>query len=1752
MSDTYTRPRDVFISWTRADARIKDDIQRRLSESGVTVLESDMHCYGNFVDWSRAAATSATVFIAIITENSLSSEGMDWELKEIYKKLENPTTREWWSSHIIPVCITERFYKESDICAVFRKYEISAVLMDKSKDLLEEVCAQALESIVSGFYTEYRRNVREEYIKISALYSDFEDDSDINFDFTKLYVPRKITCDNGVSENSPRAMMQLGQVSFLRGAAGSGKSRYINQIYAAAENNEVVIALKCADAAKSDESLFTLMYRRFHSVCGQRAFLTSDDFGKMLSEKKLILVLDGVDEVTTGASTALLAQKAEEYFRLNSTDTALIFTGRSERDLNQLIIGDYKIKKYLLEPLDDDDIHTLGTNLFVLMGDQSKGEAFYVSLSALDSEIRSNPMLLSQLAAIYNKTGTLPRTVAGILEAVLKITLNLEETKLMSDILPLYREMVESDINDILNRFAYKKYVTLSEGENYTFTELLEEVLGEKYDDDDAALTKRTRFLSGYLQKRAIVTEGEFSHKMFLEYFTAVYCFNSSFRSRNLRKPEAVSELFAHYSDPYWEAVIKLYLAKADSVIKADAAHQLFSLITTFGIKEYTLLFDACCELVNHKECAQTVLAGDILTKSADGTYPPYGPLFWYIPEYGLYTSLMQSLAQLEANAPAAALVRDVCVLNGRFSAQELMGESTQSIFDGVKLSLNGVRYGLCELFYTGKTDRTDESDVYPRLFSIRETKSWMDRGCGVLCHMTHPFEDELGLYRHSMYNTLNDEYIGIACDIYNSKEISRILSSKPCNKLCGLFLSDGDDTEISYIPFNRSELRHIILPENTTRLHRDYSLHAVLMADAACNKDGIVYFYDRVYIENTDEIPDGMFADRINLEQVYIGGGVRTIGKSAFEICVGLQNVVLPEGLESIGDKAFFGCDELSEIVFPQSLKSIGDWAFFNCSSLTVLNLPDKITEIPDGAFSNCRRIMTVNLPPMLTAIHAHAFNKCEGITFLSLPNTLKALGGSAFMGCKRLMKISIPDGVTLIPSQLFASCEALVGVELPDSVTKISAEAFENCCRLKSIKLPDSISEIGLMAFSDCTSLERIELPDGIDTINRATFAGCDSLREVKLPRSLKTVKSRAFYSCESLTSLDFAQGLTDIHPCAFENCISLSYVNLPDTLECVGMDFFAKESRVFAGCVSLKELTVPDSVLLMGKDTFVNCENLTSLILPRNFRGEEAFLGIPEGTQVKFNLIDVEERELIIPDGTTEIAPDAYRDDLSIVSVKIPEGVTKIGDNAFGGCENLAAITLPQSLTHIGKMAFGSCLSLKSIVLPRGVTEIASAAFDTCNALENVEIQGEIISVGANAFTGCKSLKSINLPDSLIEVGDYAFEDCVSLAELKLPYGVERMGEAAFSGCSALKEIIIPTAVTAIPEHAFFACESLSRAILHDGVKSIGKNAFSSCRSLTQIKLPDALEEIGEKAFAKCNTLREAVLPPLIKALGTSVFEDCTRLKYVCLGDSTESVGNYAFGGCFSLEEIHLPQCLTRIGASAFEGCESLEHISLPRGLSYIDRNAFSGCASLREITVPSGVEVLGGKLIDDRDADYDYGGVFEGCESLEYAKLECPLTELENRLFNNCRSLRQIILPDTVESIKFAAFSGCASLETISLPKGIKHLADCTFADCVSLKEFDLPEGVSYVGNHLFEGCTSLVRIGLHSGIGDIGRFAFRNCRSLKQLTLGAELRNIGKGAFKGCNGLEKIFLSANFKELVPVIFGDIDTKIIEYI
>ena len=258
-------------------------------------------------------------------------------------------------------------------------------------------------------------------------------------------------------------------------------------------------------------------------------------------------------------------------------------------------------------------------------------------------------------------------------------------------------------------------------------------------------------------------------------------------------------------------------------------------------------------------------------------------------------------------------------------------------------------------------------------------------------------------------------------------------------------------------------------------------------------------------------------------------------------------------------------------------------------------------------------------------------------------------------------------------------------------------------------------------------------------------------------------------------------------------------------------------------------------------------------------------------------------------------TEIAEEAFLDQLIIKSIKVPSSIEKIGAGAFSGCTSLKSIELPfigESREAVNeKKVFGYIFGTTS---KDSATEVkqeynkaaATTSYYIPNSLTKVAFTGEELS--EYAFNAWTTLKEIVLPDTLTSIPTGAFKGCTGFNEFPLPVGVTEIGPEAFKGCNALINFTFNTVV-----------------------ETIGANAFEDCTSLNKKKalaFPASLTKIEERAFKGCLGLIGIDLSKSnCDYIGEAAFNGCTELKTVAINpafENTMKIGVQAFVGCDKL--------------------------------------------------------------------------------------------------------------------------------------------------------------------------------------------------------------------------------------------------------
>lgn len=204
------------------------------------------------------------------------------------------------------------------------------------------------------------------------------------------------------------------------------------------------------------------------------------------------------------------------------------------------------------------------------------------------------------------------------------------------------------------------------------------------------------------------------------------------------------------------------------------------------------------------------------------------------------------------------------------------------------------------------------------------------------------------------------------------------------------------------------------------------------------------------------------------------------------------------------------------------------------------------------------------------------------------------------------------------------------------------------------------------------------------------------------------------------------------------------------------------------------------------------------------------------------------------VVIPDGVSVIAPRAFFDCDTLITVKIPEGVTKIGDEAFTFSDNMTSVYISGSVADIGESAFGACASLEQI-------EVAEE--NACYT----SFEGALFNKDMSVLIQCPAgmTGGFRIPDGVKTIAASAFFNCRDLTDVFIPASVEEISDEAFWGCSSLKSLIIPEGVRSIGKIAFKGCVSLSQLSIPESVTSIGNYILSGCRALHSVTIPDKVE-------------------------------------------------------------------------------------------------------------------------------------------------------------------------------------------------------------------------------------------------------------------------------------------------------------------
>lgn len=917
-----------------------------------------------------------------------------------------------------------------------------------------------------------------------------------------------------------------------------------------------------------------------------------------------------------------------------------------------------------------------------------------------------------------------------------------------------------------------------------------------------------------------------------------------------------------------------------------------------------------------------------------------------------------------------------------------------------------------------------------------------------------------------------------------------------------------------------------------------------------------------------------------------------------------GLRSIVIPEAITALPDGIFAECVDLETVTLPLTMTAIGESAFYNCTLLSAISLPDSIETIGKAAFCSCTALRAISLPASLISLPEQAFESCSSLTTVIFPAELKLIGSNAFADCTVLNTVSLPAALQRIGRNAFVNCGALAAISLPQSLMTIESGAFKNTALL-TVTIPGTVSAIGSGVFEGCVRMTELTLPfvgassGGGSNANLGYLFGGSN--ESVLPATLTkvfvqggenvTVAESAFNGCKYVEEIVFGEGVVSILNGAAANCPRLLYVSLPTTLSSVS-------SGAFSASYHLYEVENLSGRSLDG--VFPYALEIRTSEQARSPRiAHEKFLFAKYGDSWYIAACDFSAQEVVMPTGiqyagtTLQWKVPAYFffNNNEVKTVFLPSAVTEVGRYAFVS-NRIETVTFHDyaPVTTIYSYTFSNNSYLKTVSLPRAVQVIEEDAFRSCTALANLTLSASLRAIGDNAFIYCGSLQNVTLPSGVESVGNYAFYECRRLEEVALSASLKTLGEYAFASCIALRRVTCGNQLTDIGSFAFSGCRALSDVTLSTTLLRIGDSAFRNCDGLVQISLPNSVTTLGACAFYDCGALREIRLSSALQSIGNSAFYNCDALTQISMPNTVLTLGEYAFYDCDALASVVLSTRLTAILQYTFNDCDALTEITIPTSVRSVESYAFYSADSLKKVVLSSQVQTLGtnafglcynlfdvyynGSLplragyVDDGGSYISYFAVvihtnmndspsvevkigsdltfrcwngyglllsYSGTrEELSFSGLSyngIALTNIRIRegAFKNNTTLKKLTISGTVTQLQTGAFRNCDALvEVTVLGSGLTDLPSYAFAGCDYLRTVTLSNTIRTIAPYAFADCVRLQSIKMPTSLTEIGAYAFSNCRRLLSVTLYQNVSSIGSSAFYGCTQLFEVY------------------------
>ena len=268
--------------------------------------------------------------------------------------------------------------------------------------------------------------------------------------------------------------------------------------------------------------------------------------------------------------------------------------------------------------------------------------------------------------------------------------------------------------------------------------------------------------------------------------------------------------------------------------------------------------------------------------------------------------------------------------------------------------------------------------------------------------------------------------------------------------------------------------------------------------------------------------------------------------------------------------------------------------------------------------------------------------FNGCTSLKSIAIPPQLEKIEQTTFQGCTALETVDFSRATSLktIDYKAFYQTTSLENAILPEGLTTLADISFKYS-GVKEVYLPSTLETVGTdNVFGECSRLETIR--SKATNISKTMFYNASALKNLYLENTV-TIGNSAFYKATSLTSLTLPNTLTQIDTNAFAYA-AFDKIIVPASVTTLGDGTF-KQNTALTTAVVLGTT--------MGSNMFLNCSNMTKLVITENFTtfGSSAINGVNRNSFTTFYTGKTNDfdtiKTIITLDRVSSAKPSSYTD-------------------------------------------------------------------------------------------------------------------------------------------------------------------------------------------------------------------------------------------------------------------------------------------------------------------------------------------------------------------------------------------------------------------------------------------------------------------------------------------------------------------------